>query len=121
MNYAELKQKYYDESQGKIIATGADLWGADLREADLRDAKLMGADLQGAYIEKSLVLHHYCYQIIAINNHFQIGCISKDYDYFSNLTIDDADRIDGDKAVEFLQNELPEILEIYKKIWNIGE
>jgi hypothetical protein len=48
-----------------------------------------------------------------VNDHFQIGCLSKDYEYFASLTKEDAYKLDGDEGVEFWKNELQIILMAY--------
>jgi hypothetical protein len=96
---------------------GVDLVGAVLRGADLRGADLRGADLRGAEIDFKFTFESSYYEVICINNHFQIGCISKDLEYFENLTEESVRRLDkqdGERAVEFWENELPKIIECYK-------
>ena len=110
----------------------ADLREADLRCADLREANLYRADLRGADLHKAdlreadlreadadfYFSHNKIYPIICVNDYFQIGCISKDYEYFANLTKDEAIDLDGNIGVDFYRNHLPRILRAYKELRN---
>jgi hypothetical protein len=83
----------------------ADLWGADLWGANLRGANLRGADLWGA----NLRIYHGLYTVIVTPSHVQIGCERRTPEQWLALDEDDADKIDGERAVEALRQDGPVI------------
>jgi hypothetical protein len=99
---------------------GADLRGVDLRHANLRDANLRhanlrGADLRGADLRHANLrdanLRVYCgiYTVIVTPSHVQIGCERRTPEQWLALTEEDADQIDGARAVEALRQDGPVI------------
>ena len=99
---------------------GANLCEANLREAnlrwsDLREANLYRADLRGANTDFYFT-YNSIYPIICVNDHVQIGCLSKDYEYFANMASDQARELDGTIGVDFYKNHLPKILRAYKEL-----
>jgi hypothetical protein len=94
---------------------GADLRGVDLRHANLRDANLRGADLRGVDLRHANLrdanLRVYCgiYTVIVTPSHVQIGCERRTPEQWLALTEEDADQIDGARAVEALRQDGPVI------------
>jgi hypothetical protein len=83
----------------------ADLWRADLRDADLRDADLRDADLRRA----DLRIYHGIYTVVVTPSHVHIGCERRTPEQWLGLTEDDADMINGERAVEALRQDGPVI------------
>jgi hypothetical protein len=89
---------------------GVDLWHANLRHANLRGADLRGVDLRHANL-RDANLRVYCgiYTVIVTPSHVQIGCERRTPEQWLALTEEDADQIDGARAVEALRQDGPVI------------
>ena len=110
LNYASLCSANF---KGASLVN-AKLILAYLMKANFNYADLSGANFSKAFCNFSLQLNHFNYPIIAINDHFQIGCLSKNFDYFANMTQKTAYELDGIDGVLFFQRDLPKILKIYR-------
>jgi hypothetical protein len=112
------------------VQAGADLRGADLEDANLRDADLRGANLHGAYLMRAnlrgadledanlrgadlrdadLRIYYGIYTAIVTMSHVHIGCKRRTPEQWLALTEDDANEIDGARAVEALRQDGPVI------------
>ncbi len=103
----ELRKEWLDCETG---GASANLRGANLRSAKLQDATLDGANL----LTKPVITLCLDYWILITQFEIRVGGERFSHAEFIAVTLEEARKIDGEKAVEFLKTYKPMLVEVLK-------